>query len=383
MRQLRDEAEARADPARVAALHLLEKVLVLPVAGAENHELQIRLLHHAVERLLQQIQPLGRHHARDHADQRGLRLLRKVQALLQLGFVLGLAVRVVRRVIGVKVFVRLRIIDMHVDSVQNAGELPAPLLKDVLQPVGEPRVQNLLRIGRAHRRHAVCALHRALDHIDAVAVFQQRYRRLRDAEHILDQLFAVFALILDVMDGEHGFHAAVKLFVGIEDAEIDRDQRRLPVVGMDDVRLEVDVGQHLQRGAGKEREPLRVVVVPVEAVPLEIVLVVDQVHNHAAGVRLEHAAVLPAPRDRDGKAGHELHVFPQLLGDVLVQGHHHPAADQPHPQGLRQRACDLAQAAGGGERCRFACAIQYFHARYPFQCWSAGQTTLPLAMKTG
>ena len=52
---------------------------------------------------------------------------------------------------------------------------------------------------------------------------------------------------------------------------------------------------YLKHRTGEEREALRVVVVTVDTVALEIILVVDKIEDNAVYLRLEDAAVLPAP----------------------------------------------------------------------------------------
>ena len=99
----------------------------------------------------------------------------------------------------------------------------------------------------------------------------------------------------------------------------------------------------------------------VEPVALEVVLVVDEIVDDAAYLGLENAAVLAAPGHRHTDAGDEFHLVPQLLGGAVVQGHHHPAADEPGTQGLGQRARYIRKAACGGKGQRFTGAKQYFH----------------------
>ena len=100
------------------------------------------------------------------------------------------------------------------------------------------------------------------------------------------------------MDGKQGLDAGVPLVIGVEQPVVHRHQGGLPVVGMDDVGLEVDVGQHLQNGPGEKREPLRVVKVAVDAAALEVVLVIDEVVDHIVDLGLENAAILPPPCHR-------------------------------------------------------------------------------------
>jgi hypothetical protein len=74
----------------------------------------------------------------------------------------------------------------------------------------------------------------------------------------------------------------------------DRDESRLPVVAMDDVGTLADLEHEFGRRLGKEREPLRVIPVSVEAVPAEEVgrrMRLDEKAFAPAGVAEPHGAV--------------------------------------------------------------------------------------------
>ena len=66
-----------------------------------------------------------------------------------------------------------------------------------------------------------------------------------DGDRILQDLHAVFALILDVVDREHRFDIAEFFDVAVVQIQIYRHERRLPIVGVDNIRREVQIKQHL------------------------------------------------------------------------------------------------------------------------------------------
>ena len=227
--------------------------------------------------------------------------------------------------------------------------------------MGVPRVEDLLRVRRADGCHAVRGFNRTLHQVDTIVIFQDMVLRLRDAEHVFDQFFAIFPLVLDVMDGDNRLDATVPLVVRIEDAVIDRHKGGLPIVAMDDVRLKVDIGQHLQCSAREECKALRVVIVAVKPLALKIILIVDQIVNHATGPCLEYTAILTPPCHRHGQAGDKAHVVAQLLRDLFIQRHHDAAANQPFAQCLGQGARHVRQTARSGKRPCLTGTIQYFH----------------------
>ena len=87
----------------------------------------------------------------------------------------------------------------------------------------------------------------------------------------------------------------------------------------------------------EEGKALCVVKVAVNALAFEVILVVNEVVDDVVDLCLEDAAVLAPPSHRNTDAGDKAHLVPQLLRDAVIQGHHHPAANQPGAQRLGQR----------------------------------------------
>ena len=64
-----------------------------------------------------------------------------------------------------------------------------------------------------------------------------------DAAGILQNIQTILALIGDVVDGKDRLDAAELVQMAVVQVEINRGQRGLPVVAVDDVRLEIGVEQ--------------------------------------------------------------------------------------------------------------------------------------------
>ena len=124
-----------------------------------------------------------------------------------------------------------------------------------------------------------------------------------DAAGILEDIQAVLALVGNVMDGEHRLDAAEFIQMAVIQVQIDRSQRGLPVVAVDDIRLEIGVEQHFEDGTGEEGKALAVIVEAVQAAAFEVILVVDKVVDNAVALGLEQAAVLAAPAHRHAEIG--------------------------------------------------------------------------------
>ena len=116
---------------------------------------------------------------------------------------------------------------------------------------------------------------------------------LRQAEHVVVKAEGVEALVLDVVDredrGDIGQMVECRLPYGYECS--------LPVVGMQDLRLEAEHRKHGEDRLREESEALAVVKITVEVLTVEIVLVVDEVVGDALMVELIEAGILLAPGD--------------------------------------------------------------------------------------
>ena len=185
--------------------------------------------------------------------------------------------------------------------------------------------------------------------------------RVVDAEDVLQDFAAVAALILDIVDGEHGLDVFIERTGREHQIVVDRDQSGLPVVAVDDVRLPVEVGQHFEHCLGVVREALCVVVLAVDLTAREVILVVDEVEGHAVRLIAENAAVLVAPAQTDVCVLDIVELFPHFLADRGVQRAEYADIVALCRERLGQRACHVAQTAGLDERSAFAGYVHDFH----------------------
>ena len=63
-----------------------------------------------------------------------------------------------------------------------------------------------------------------------------------NAEHILQNLTAVAALVLDVVDSEHGLDVLVERTGSEHQVVVNRNEGGLPVVAVDHIRLPLQIG---------------------------------------------------------------------------------------------------------------------------------------------
>ena len=262
--------------------------------------------------------------------------LRQIQTFLKRPFVFRFSRRIISGIMAVKLRVGLRIVFIGVDAVEYPRQFPFPQPEDRIESMGIPGIEYLARVGRADRRNTVCGFNGAFHQINAAVLLHDGAGTLRYAEHIFQNFHAVFALILDIVDGKDRFDGLIPLLSGIKQSLVYGNERGLPIIGVYDIGLKIDVFDHFEHGAGKESEPLRIVVMTVKTCSLEIVLIIEQIVDHAVVLGFKHTAVLTAPCHRNGEAGQEGHPLSQLLRDRFIQRQHYTAADQTDPQGFGQ-----------------------------------------------
>ena len=231
----------------------------------------------------------------------------QVEHFLKLCLVDSLCRKVLRIVVCKNILVRFGVIVFNVNTVEYAHKLEAALSKNIVKSVAEPRVKNFVCVGRAYGCNHICGFDCALHQVDTAVVLNKVLRAGLHTQNISDKLHTVNALILDVVDCENRFDVFPAGLVGIHCGVVNGSHRRLPVVTMDNIGLEADVGDYFKNCTGEESKPLRIVIVAVDTVTLEIILVVDKVVDYTACTCLKNAAVLSAPRNGHGNVRNKLH----------------------------------------------------------------------------
>ncbi len=154
-----------------------------------------------------------------------------------------------------------RVVLGGVDAVEDAREDAAAASEDVVESLAKEVGADLIGIGRADGRDAVGVVERAAHVVDSVAPGQlvARGRAVVQAEDVAEHTARIDALELEIVDREDGLDVAAGRPVAVDLAEIDRAQRRVPVVAVEDVRAEVQVLDGFADRLGEERDALSVV----------------------------------------------------------------------------------------------------------------------------
>ena len=307
------------------------------------------------------------HQTADDADDRHLGVHGQAHLLLEPGLVLGLAGHVLHAELGLDALALGGIVALHVQAVEHAVDLPGVALDDALHAVGEEGVAQLLGVGGADGGDGVAGHQRALEQIHVAVHGDGAVGKPAgsQAEEVLQGLLAVAALILDIVDGKHRLDAPDLRPAHALVLQIDGHQGGLPVVAVDDLGHELEGGQQGDDGPGEEAVALPVVVVPIESVPLEIVLVIHEVPHHAVLLQTEQAAVDPPPAEGDLDMADKLHLILPLIRYPLIEGQDHLHLVARLGQGLGQAAGHVGQAAGLAEGDRLRSRKQNLHWEIP------------------
>ena len=169
-----------------------------------------------------------------------------------------------------------------------------------------------------------------------------------DGEKLIHEGPVEYALILQVVYGVHRAYAAVIRAFAVLHAQKGYAHGRLPVVGVEHIRVEAYTGHGLQRGLGEEGEalPLVAVALAVYVAPAEVVLVIYEIYRHSLILHGEYAAILAAPAELYTKLAYARHLFPILWVYGGIQGDHHPHVHALPFELLWQRAYNVRQPAG-------------------------------------
>ena len=217
-----------------------------------------------------------RHKPGYNTDQHDAFILLEPHALLKLNLVDLFFLDGVQSIILVECRVALRVIADRVDPIQDADQFPLMVAEQTVQTMREPRIGDLIGIGRADGRNIVADLDRRFHHVQASIIHHGRCGIVRQAEHIGCDLHAIFALILDVVNRKDRSDLLIFFDLAVEQVQINRHHRSLPVVAVEDVWIIVNILNHLANRFGEKRKPLCIIIETVDAsVAFKIILIIQ------------------------------------------------------------------------------------------------------------
>ena len=215
---------------------------------------------------------------------------------------------------------------------------------------------DLLRIPRTHRRQVVRVADASLQQIDIAEILDAVH--VKDAGVIesdgMQRRSGEAALIAKVVDRENSFDAVKRGVVAEVGLEIDGRQRGLPIVAVDDIGTK-DPRGHGERGARQNGKTRGIIAKIAEAVAVESVASVKRrADEKQIGDAIAHdsveSALIVAVAHPDGQIV-KVPLGAVELG-VAVRGQQHHRFVAALDQCGRQRAEDVGESAGFGERGR-------------------------------
>ena len=266
------------------------------------------------------------------------------------------------------------VVALHIDAVEHAGELIAALAHDAVQPVGKVGHLQLVGIGGRHGVHRVGAQNSRLQQVHVAVHHDGAILRpaVVQAEQVAQGVLAEAALVLDIVDAEGGLDAAELLFPDAVVLQINGHQGGLPIVAVDDVGPEGQVGQHPHHSPGEKSEALTVVIVAVQVRAVEVLLVVHEVPGDAVPFQGKQSAVAAAPGQVHIVVAQEVQLVAELFLHLLVHGQDHGHLGALGGQGGRQGAGHVGQSAGFAEGHSLTGRIQDLHKILLFNQYSFG-----------
>ena len=139
--------------------------------------------------------------------------------------------------------------------------------------------------------------------------------------------------------------------------EEDGDECRMPVVGVDDVRLKAQRGNAVEHSTAEEGEPLRIVGVAVIALAVKVLLIVHEVVGHAFILVGVDADKFLTPCDIECAVIDMLHLAADLRVDRPVLWQDDAAVHTRLDEGGRERSCHICESAGLYKGYCFRCCI--------------------------
>ena len=217
------------------------------------------------------------------------------------------------------------VIELCVYAVKEAAELILLVCKGTVKTVSVPWVKYLPSIAGGNGGYLIRCLESALHHIDAAVIFQQICVVHGNAHYLVEYVHAVLALILDIVDSEHGLDILIAVLIFVVGLIINWNKGGLPVVAVYYLRLPVDVPDKLHYRTGEENKALAVVIEAVKTVSCVVIFVIQQIICHVVCMTLENAAVLLSPANVNGEVHKESQVLAKLGLYAFIKGQNYTA----------------------------------------------------------
>ena len=179
--------------------------------------------------------------AGDHCNHRSVFVIGQIEHLAEcflvflLLFCHGCLVKVDKECL-----VGCRVVKFCVNAVDHAVKLESSFRQNAFKTITIEGVKDFGCVSFTDRCHHVACLDTAFHIVDAVAVDDQIVCPFRKSQNVGNNIRAVSALELNVVDCKHCLDALVSIIVAVEHVKENRCQCGVPVVGVEDVRIVVN-----------------------------------------------------------------------------------------------------------------------------------------------
>ena len=266
---------------RVLVSQRAHALLVVGFARAEQRELHVEF-QQVREALRQQVEALLPGQPGDQPEERNLRRLRQTQLALQRGLAGHLAPEVPRVVVGSQITVGGGIPFLVVNPVEHAEEVLRAVAQHALKSLAIFRRLNLLRVSRTHGAEQVGKDQPALHEVHLAVELQRVHVEQPGVEaEFVDHGGVEDSLVSEVVNSEEGGDVPEML----ARAQPHGDQRGLPIIAVNDLRLPVAGAEEVEYRAAEDPEAKRVVRLPVEGIAMKVFRRVHQVGRHARNLQ--------------------------------------------------------------------------------------------------
>ena len=297
-------------------------------------------------------------------------LLLQPQFLLKLRLAHGLPGEVLGRIRVRNERVLLGTPAFGIDPVHDPGQVRLPVAQEAFQPgAGLAALDDLARVGRRDGGQLVGEDQSRLHQADLVVELQRvGVEEVHGQVQLGHGLPREDSLIGHVVDGEDGAGAQGGRPPRPAALHDHRNQRRLPVVGMDGVGDEVPLPCRFQRSRGEQGEALVVVAVVLAPLAVQLTAVEPGVLQEEEAQPLRRSVHVDVRACAEAR---ELHFHPSpcvpqaelLPVDRRVARNHHQDVVPALGQGPRKRADDVAEAPGLHVGCRFRSDEENLHGK--------------------
>src|SRR5579872_1495330 len=293
-----------------------KEVAVFCLSSAEDDHDHV-LFRQLVAESGNQVKAFLRSHARDDGDDRRLRgNVLRMEKPQQIFAAFGFTREITSRIRGNNVTIALRTPPPIIHAVENAAQMHSAAADDGIHAKSIGRRLNFFGIGAADSRDPIAIDDAALEQVDFVVLLEivhgEEFPRQAEADH---GALMKHPLVADIVNGKYRWNFAQHWISGIRAAQQNRDQRRLPVVGVKNIRDSQQLGR-LQHGPAIEVEALGIVgkigvTMAIDAVTVEVFRTLDEVKLHAVDFpAIEHRGEAVEVVEGHGNAGDAHGRFP-------------------------------------------------------------------------